>query len=343
MSLGADKKHHYKTIDKTCFTANTVYLVLHVFYLILFIISKLTVLAIVTGAVVAFYVGCFFLIRAKKYYLYALLCGNVFFGLVSVTSLMAGFSTGFHFYLIGLCVVSFFASYFSTKKDIKGSIIWVVLSLAIYLTLYFITAFNPPYYVIDKWLEVTLFVTNATVVFGFVASYMVVFLKYALSLEKKIMSESRTDELTQINNRYGLYDYFDLVEDKDDMVLALFDIDDFKAFNDRYGHSGGDHVLKRIAEISTDELKDSFVCRYGGEEFVIVMEDKEGGSVLDKLEALRKRIEEEPFGFEGDNMRVTVTIGAMKYSNGISLEKWVNQADEKMYSGKNSGKNKVVY
>ena len=42
-------------------------------------------------------------------------------------------------------------------------------------------------------------------------------------------------------------------------------------------------------------------------------------------------------------MRGTVTIGAMKYSNGISLEKWVNQADEKMYSGKNSGKNKVVY
>ena len=73
------------------------------------------------------------------------------------------------------------------------------------------------------------------------------------------------------------------------------------------------------------------------------MKEKEGGSVLNKLEALRKRIEEEPFGFEGDNMRVTVTIGAMKYSNGISLEKWVNQADEKMYSGKNSGKNKVVY
>jgi diguanylate cyclase (GGDEF)-like protein len=123
----------------------------------------------------------------------------------------------------------------------------------------------------------------------------------------------------------------------------LFDIDDFKAVNDSYGHSGGDHILKRIAEISTEVLKDSFVCRYGGEEFVVVMEEKEGGSVLDKLEALRKRIEEEPFGFEGDNIRVTVTIGAMKYSNGISLEKWVNQADEKMYSGKESGKNKVVY
>ena len=343
MALGANQKHHYRTIDKTCRTANTVYIALHVFYLVLFIISGLVIPAIVTGAIIAFYLAAFLLIRAKKYYLYALICGNAFFGFITVTTLMAGFSTGFHFYLIGLCVVSFFTSYFSKKKNIKNSVIWVVLSLAIYLTLYLITAFNPPYYVIDKWLEVTLFVTNATVVFGFIASYMVVFLKYALSLEKKIMSESRTDELTQINNRYGLYDYFDLVEDKDDMVLALFDIDDFKAVNDRFGHVNGDRVLRRIAEISTEVLKDSFVCRYGGEEFVIVMEEKDDESVRDRLETLRKAIAEEPFGFEGGKTKVTVTIGVMKRSNGTSLEKWVNQADEKMYSGKKSGKNKVVF
>ena len=65
--------------------------------------------------------------------------------------------------------------------------------------------------------------------------------------------------------------------------------------------------------------------------------------IPDTAPIIRKAIEKEPFGFEGDNMKVTVTTGAMKYSNGISLEKWVNQADEKMYSGKNSGKNKVVY
>ena len=256
---------------------------------------------------------------------------------------MAGFSTGFHFYLIGLCVVSFFTSYFSKNNNIKGAVIWVCLSLAIYLALYLVSEFNPPYYQIEKWLEITLFVTNATVVFGFVACYLLVFLKYALSLEKKIINESRTDELTQINNRYGLFDYFDLIEDKDNMVLALFDIDDFKAVNDRFGHVGGDRVLRRIAEISTEVLKDSFVCRYGGEEFVIVMEEKDDESVRDRLETLRKAIAEEPFEFEGDKTKVTVTIGVMKRSNGTSLEKWVNQADEKMYSGKKSGKNKVVF
>lgn len=342
MSLKADKKHYYKTIDKTCLTANTIYLVLHIFYLVLFIISGLTVLSIVTGAIIAFYLFSYWLIKIKKYYLYALICGNVFFGFITVTSLMAGFNTGFHFYLIGLCIVSFFTSYFSKSKDIKGSIVWVGLSLAIYLTLYLVSKFNEPYYRIENWLEITLFTTNAVVLFGFIASYMVVFLKYALSLEKKIMNESRTDELTQIKNRYGLYDYFEMMEDKSNKVLALFDIDDFKAVNDRYGHAGGDYVLKRIAEIATKELSDCFVCRYGGEEFVIVFEENDNVSVLERLEALRKKIENEKFGFEGDDIQITITIGATKNLGDLSLERWVEEADEKMYSGKKSGKNKVV-
>ena len=342
MSLKADKKHYYKTIDKTCLTANTIYLVLHIFYLVLFIISGLTVLSIVTGAIIAFYVFSYWLIKIKKYYLYALICGNVFFGFITVTSLMAGFSTGFHFYLIGLCIVSFFTSYFSKSKDIKGSIVWVGLSLAIYLTLYWVSQFNEPYYRIEKWLEITLFTTNAVVLFGFIASYMVVFLKYALSLEKKIMNESRTDELTQIKNRYGLYDYFEMMEDKSNKVLALFDIDDFKAVNDRYGHAGGDYVLKRIAEIATKELSDCFVCRYGGEEFVIVFEENDEVTVVERLEALRKKIGNEKFGFEGDDIQITITIGAAKNLGDLSLERWVEEADEKMYSGKKSGKNKTV-
>ena len=342
MSLKADKKHYYKTIDKTCLTANTIYLVLHIFYLVLFIISGLTVLSIVTGAIIAFYVFSYWLIKIKKYYLYALICGNVFFGFITVASLMAGFSTGFHFYLIGLCIVSFFTSYFSKSKDIKGSIVWVGLSLAIYLALYLVSQFNEPYYRIEKWLEITLFTTNAVVLFGFIASYMVVFLKYALSLEKKIMNESRTDELTQIKNRYGLYDYFEMMEDKSNKVLALFDIDDFKAVNDRYGHAGGDYVLKRIAEIATKELSDCFVCRYGGEEFVIVFEENDEVTVVERLEALRKKIENEKFGFEGDDIQITITIGATKNLGDLSLERWVEEADEKMYSGKKSGKNKTV-
>ena len=339
MSIKADKKHHYRTIDKTCLWANISYLILRVFYLVLFLVAKLYIIAGITAGTIVIYLLCFLLVKHKKYYLYALLCGNEFFAYITATTLMLGFDTGFHFYLIGLCVVSFFTSYFSKKDQIRNSIIWVGLSVAIYLTIYLVSEFNKPYYSIDSWLRMTLFITNAIVVFAFVACYLTVFVRYAISLENKILNESRTDELTQISNRYGLYDYYEEIDDKDEQAIALFDIDDFKFVNDHYGHAAGDLVLKRIAEIASDEVGDEFVCRYGGEEFVAVI----SGSVLEKLEALRKRIEKEEFEFEGEKIHVTITIGAVNYSEGMTLEEWVMAADEKMYTGKHSGKNRTVY
>jgi len=341
MATPYDQKHHYSTIDKTCHTANTIYLVIHILYLVLFIVTKCYIMAYITGGVILFYMGCYVLIRYKKYYLYALLCGNEYLVFVSVATMMLGFATGFYFYLIGLCVVSFFTSYFSKYKNIKGSIIWVLLSLTIFLVLYFVSMNNAPYYAIEKWLETTLFTIHAVAVFAFVATYMVVFLKYALSLENKIINESRTDELTEISNRYALYDYFDQEEEKYNKVLALFDIDDFKNINDVYGHAAGDHILKRVAKIAVKALNDAFVCRYGGEEFVIVL-DEEDGRFYDKLETLRKYVEGTTFVFEDVKIQITITIGAAKYNRDITLEKWIELADKKMYSGKQTGKNKTV-
>ena len=340
MSSNNYNSSHYQTISKTCYIANIAYLILRVFYLVLFLISQLYVMVWITSATIIIYLLCFILIKNKKYYPYALICGNEFFTFIIVASVIIGFNTGFHFYLIGLSVVSFFTSYFSKRKNIKAAILWAGLSVMIYLALYFCTTYNPPYYQISKWLEMTLFATHVVVVFLFVVFYLVTFLKYALSLERKIMNESRTDELTEINNRYGLYDYFNNEkEDKSSKVLALFDIDDFKQINDLHGHVTGDYVLKKVAELTSNTLSGSFVCRYGGEEFVIVL-DKE--NCLEKLENFRQIIESESFEYEGEKLKITITIGVAEYAKDISLEQWVELADEKMYSGKNTGKNKVV-
>ena len=333
-----DINNHYRTIRRTCYTANIAYLILRVFYLVLFLVSQLYVMVWINVGTIIFYLLCFLLLKKKMYYPYALLCGNEFFAFIISTTLLIGFNTGFHFYLIGLSVVSFFTTYFSKQKNIKGSIFWAGLSLTIYLVLYFVTRFNAPRFEISKWLEMTLFTTHVVLAFVFVAFYLVVFLKYALSLENKIINESRTDELTQINNRYGLYDFFSQ-NDKTSKVLALFDIDDFKIINDEHGHIAGDYVLKKVAEISTNVLSDSFVCRYGGEEFVIVL-DKD--DYFEKLESFRKTIESEIFEYDGKTFKITITIGTAEYKRDMSLEKWVKVADEKMYSGKKTGKNKTV-
>lgn len=340
MQAVKETNQHYKTISSTCYIANIAYLILRVFYLVLFIIAKLPILIWVDVGTIVFYLLCFLLIRNRKYYLYALLCGNEFFAFIIVASLMIGFHTGFHFYLIGLCVVSFFTSYFSKHKRILGSIIWAGLSLVIYLILYFVTSLNPPHYAIEQWLEMTLVISHVIVVFLFIVFYLFIFIRYALSLEKRIMNESRTDELTQIGNRYALYDYFNKEENKAFKVLALFDIDDFKKINDVYGHIVGDYLLKRVAEIAVESLNDSVVFRYGGEEFVTLL-DKEG--FYEKLEELRKKVEHYEFEYEDNKYKLTITIGASDYQEDVELEKWVELADEKMYYGKNNGKNQVVY
>ena len=174
----------------------------------------------------------------------------------------------------------------------------------------------------------------------FVVFYLVIFLKYALSLEKRIFNESRTDNLTRISNRYGLQDYFKEESNKPNKVLALFDIDDFKKINDVYGHIVGDYLLKRVAELASESLPNSFVSRYGGEEFVAVI-NKDG--FLEQLEAFKNKIEKYEFEYEDRIYKLTITIGAASYQEGMELEKWVDLADEKMYLGKNSGKNQIVY
>ena len=339
MSFLNNTENHYKTIKQTCYIANTAYLILRVIYLILFLIAGLYPLVWIDAASILIYTFFYFLIKKRKYFPYALLCGNEFFAFIVGTTLLIGFHTGFHFYLIGLCVVSFFTSYFSKTKNLKGSIVWAGLSLIIYVVIFVVDNFREPRFIIDKWLSITLVSINIVVVFLFVIFYLFVFLRYALSLEKKIINESRTDELTEISNRYGLYDYFYQLDNKSSKVLALFDIDDFKLINDKFGHVAGDYILKEVAKLTMSVLNGSFVCRYGGEEFVIVLNSEDA---FDKLESLRKAIENEIFEFEGNQHRITITTGASNYQKDMTLEEWVNLADNKMYFGKNSGKNKTV-
>ena len=204
------------------------------------------------------------------------------------------------------------------------------------------TKFNKPYYVVPEWLEITLFTINAVMVFIFILTYLTVFIRYALSLEDKIINESRTDELTQINNRYALYDYFDKDDDHEQQALVLFDIDDFKNVNDVYGHVAGDRILKKVAELTNEVLKDSFVCRYGGEEFVVVLNNQEDKQAYNKIEELRTIIEKQIFNLHDAEVKVTITAGLVIYRKDMDLKKWVEEADKKMYIGKKSGKNVTI-
>lgn len=101
-------------------------------------------------------------------------------------------------------------------------------------------------------------------------------------------------------------------------------------------------VLKEVARIATDTLKDYFVCRYGGEEFIVIAKIDDMNNVFNSLDKYRLAIEKNKFEFNNMSAHLTITTGLTEYKDDISIEKWIDLADEKLYKGKNSGKNQIV-
>lgn len=133
---------------------------------------------------------------------------------------------------------------------------------------------------------------------------------------------------------------------KEPISLMMLDIDFFKKFNDTYGHLMGDEVLKAVASILQETApKDSIVTRYGGEEFAIILKNYNEENSVKIAEKIRISIEKYRFK---DNERINVTISAgvtTWWPNKIILhsETLIQEADQALYSSKNSGRNKVTH
>ena len=121
----------------------------------------------------------------------------------------------------------------------------------------------------------------------------------------------------------------------------MVDIDDFKNFNDNYGHACGDYVLMELSRIMKEVCSQCVISRWGGEEFLITT----NGATQDPaiLEHLRQRVADTSFHFQEKTFTVTVTIGMSYFPEEQSLDSWIQSADRKLYEGKNKGKNRVVY
>lgn len=156
------------------------------------------------------------------------------------------------------------------------------------------------------------------------------------------------DTLTHLLNRRSMDDYLQKAyqeanADGTDFCLMMLDIDDFKKVNDTYGHDCGDEVLRCVANtISTGVRKNDTVFRWGGEEILVLMQTAEQ-QASDSAERIRHEIEKDTIRYRGENLvSVTVTIGISAYRNGMTIQQMMDEADKKLYYGKNHGKNQVV-
>ncbi len=167
-----------------------------------------------------------------------------------------------------------------------------------------------------------------------------------LSLEMAI-----TDQLTGLHNRRYMARHLDnlIASSKRSgkpLAFVIMDIDFFKSVNDTYGHDIGDEVLKEFASrIAANVRGIDLACRYGGEEFVVVMPDTDVNFAYTVSERLRQQIEITPIGISRapSELNITISIGIAKTEGeGDDAEALLHRADQALYRAKRSGRNRVI-
>jgi len=162
------------------------------------------------------------------------------------------------------------------------------------------------------------------------------------NLEEEVRRLSITDDLTGLYNHRHFFKTLEaelarLKRQKTSLSLLMFDLDNFKKYNDLYGHLEGDRVLKTVGEIVKNSIRSNVDTgyRYGGDEFTVLLIGASADRARSIAERIRTSIE------QAKSHHITVSIGLSEYRDDFDLEGFVKSADDAMYRAKNSGGNRV--
>ena len=168
-------------------------------------------------------------------------------------------------------------------------------------------------------------------------------------LEKEVRELAIHDALTGLFNRHYLNERLDAEYSRAERAghpisFLLMDIDHFKEVNDTYGHQAGDYALKTIAQIIMAQIRKSDIaCRFGGEEFMIILPDTGPESAIQKADAFRKSISDRVYEFGGKEFSITISIGIAVYPvNGTENDQILSKADAALYEAKRAGRDQVI-
>ena len=240
----------------------------------------------------------------------------------------------------------------------KGSQRWVIalmlaLNFVLYTSLYIIFKDRQPVVEVEDGVRTVLIIFSSFVMIFSMIFYNVLYI-YASEFERKSLEQKNQklsadvcqDALTGLMNRRGFLPIVDTLMNTEancHFCVAFSDIDNFKRVNDTYGHDCGDEVLRHVSNMIVKEMNGCEICRWGGEEIVILMRDHDFAVAKQKMEYVRKFIESTPTIFYNKRIPVTVTIGLMEYDPSYKTsEEVIKVADERMYYGKQHGKNILI-
>lgn len=259
-----------------------------------------------------------------------------------------GTSTGIQYSLFALILLYF---YVTELPDILK----ILYSAITFSTLVTISLFNQRLKTVIVLAYEDIFILTILNIIYTIAVFTVIVMFYyvkfvwtsdkLLDYTKKLETLSNTDALTGLKNRRASYEYINnLVADNVAFDIVMCDIDKFKSVNDTYGHDVGDQVLLGV----TAELKRFFennkstVCRWGGEEFLIISEHN--NKLDDLLRNCKSQIARQNFNASDTTFFVTMTFGVASNSLEMkNVDDFIKIADENLYKGKNSGRNVIVW
>jgi diguanylate cyclase (GGDEF)-like protein len=165
---------------------------------------------------------------------------------------------------------------------------------------------------------------------------------------KRLQDAAVIDPLTLCYNRRALDEFIDRTIAStrrygSDLSAVMFDLDNFKKINDTYGHQVGDHVLKAVARSVLAAIrKCDYLCRYGGEEFVLIMPETKLGRAVDVADRLRRIIEITAIQHGGTRFYVTASFGVACLKKEYDKNLLLQDADRRLYDAKTKGRNRTM-
>lgn len=293
---------------------------------------------------VCIYLIGFLLIYLDKLHIYVWMIFGWITLYSGVTTVCIGSGFGFHLYCFAMIPILFVTEYISKivrKRSMKAMPISIAIAV-FYIIFTGYTVSHGPLFECTQRNKTIIWTFNAFIVLCFLISFVNYLLKLIYISEDKLKKAAQIDQLTKLYNRHYMFDILTNITKEDkECVLAIADIDNFKRINDTYGHNAGDEVLRNLSERISRECPDCELSRWGGEEFLIISYVPYS-ETIETLDNLRKNVEATPVDYEGQKISVTITIGLASRSSGQNPNEWIQIADSRLYSGKNSGKNCIV-
>ena len=260
-----------------------------------------------------------------------------------------GWSCGVQHFLTLLLVFVFFNVY---EKPLY-KILWFLAILAIRILLFYISQRFPARIVMESGANTVYQTVNTVAFFTMLAGMCVAFSTSIQDTERQLRirnqalyKEAGTDPLTGLPNRRAMIErieQFCTNNPAETFCVAIADLDYFKKINDTYGHNCGDYTLVKLTELFTAQSGGRYsVCRWGGEEFCFFLPGKnldEAGVIMNDLCFAVERMD---LKFEDTEFSITITIGVEECDFSSPLPELLKAADEKLYMGKNAGRNRVV-